>query len=300
MRTAGSLWASWALAALAASLIAAGAACGGEPPAPPDTSATDCAALRSRAEAGKKRWADLDEAGPPMDAPIAEGAAHHEAMAKTAKEIGADFAKLSPRRKDLAEAVEGAKMLGDLASGKLAAMAATMRELDAKITPATKLEPTANEALAKLDDKVPAEIGCGGKAPPAPCAPVVAKLAELSRARLPMGLLEAARASRGRGDALEAFAAAVLALPAAPPAQKGREATAEKARAAARAYRELVPALEAAVPVQDKLLKERQEAVEASTRLYAEMEATSRLCGPAAGASAASAKPAPTSSAGKR
>lgn len=283
---------AWALAAAAAGLVS-----GCQPPPAPDTSAADCAAVRKRAEAGKKKWADLDEAGPPMDAPISAGAAHHEALAKAAKEIVAEFAKLTPRRQDLAEAVLGTKMLGELAAAKLGAMAATMRALDEKITPATKLEPAASGALAALDGEVPAAIGCGGKTPPGACAPVLEKLGELQRARLPMGLVEAAQASRARGDALEAFADAVLALPAAPPAQKGREATAEKARAAARAFRELGPALEGAAPVQEKLLKERQDAVEASTRFYVELDAASRLCGPPPAASAAAA---PTSSAGRR
>jgi hypothetical protein len=281
---------SWALAAVAAGLFS-----GCNPPPAPDTGAADCAALRARAEAGKKKWADLDESGPPMDAPIAAGAAHHEALAKAAKEIVADFAKLAPRRKELAEAVEGTRMLGDLAAAKLGAMAATMRALDEKITPATKLEPAASAALASLDDEVPAAIGCGGKKPPPTCEGALAQLAELQRARLPMGLVEAAQASRARGDALEAFAAAVLALPAAPPAQKGREATAEKARAAARAFRELAPALEGAAPVQERLLKERQDAVEASTRLYVELDAASQLCGPPAKPSA-SAPPRPAGS----
>lgn len=255
----------------------------------PAESNTECAAVRDLGKRSLERWMKHNDAAPGQDAPISAAADHTAAMAKTAREIGAEFVKAAPKRKDLAETAEGAKMLGDLAGQKLEVMAGSVRELGVKIELAGKLETAANDAIDKLGRDVAKEVGCDG--PPSPgCVDVTARLAELGRVRAPSGLAEASLAARARADTLDAFAKAVEALPPAPPKQAARDDAMKRARAAGDAFRALARALhEASIP-QDRLALQRQEASEAATRLTAELEAAAVLCG-----GKLPPKPAPTS-----
>src|SRR5262245_38873710 len=134
----GDRWASTAMIAIAV------AAAGCEREKPPETS-TECAAVRDLGKRSLERWMKHNDDAPGPDAPIAAAADHTAKMAAAAREIGDAFAKAAPKRKDLAETAEGAKMLGDLAGAKLDAMARTVRELGVKIEAMTKLENVAND-----------------------------------------------------------------------------------------------------------------------------------------------------------
>jgi len=235
--------AAWA--AIAASL-SLGAACDRRGPAPVPAG-SECAAVRALGKRSMERWKDLNQKGPAADAPLVAGAVHAEGLAKAAREIGAAFAELTPKRRDLAESVEGARMLGDLASQKLDALGRTVRELDAKIAPLEKIEGTANDAVEKLGKDVAADVGCGAGGPPE-CAAVTARVAELDGPRVPAGLAQAAQFASARADTLDGLAKAVDALAAAPPRQKARDDAARNARAGAAAFRELAKVLASAAP----------------------------------------------------
>jgi hypothetical protein len=274
---------------IAAVSLAIGAGCdkGGAPPAP---ATSECAAVRALGKRSADRWKDLNQKGPAADAPLVAGAEHAEGLAKAAREMGAEFGKLTPQRKDLAESVEGVRMLGDLAAQKLDALGKTVRELDAKIAPMEKIEGTANDAVDKLGKDIAADVGCGKGGPPE-CAAVTARVSELDGPRVPSGLAQAAQFAQVRADALEGLAKAIEALPAAPPKQKAREDAARNARAGAAAFHELSKVLASAAPPQERLDRERQEAGEAATRFMAELRAASEVC-QAAPAGSASAAPA--------
>jgi len=262
----------------------------------------DCPAVRALAERSLKRWLELVSNGPAPDAPLSAAAAHSDSLAKAAREIGAEFTKAAPRRADLAEAAEGARMLGDLAGQKLDALTITVRALDAKLAPLAKLEGAANDAVEGLGKDIAANVGCGKPvaSPPSPepakpaaqpeCAAVEARVHELDGVRVPTGFADAADAARGRADTLDELAKAVLALPAAPPKHKAREETARRGREGATAFRALATALAAAAPEQERLGKERQVAEEVASRLTAELSAASKLCGAQGAPSAAPAK----------
>ncbi|APR86152.1 Hypothetical protein A7982_11501 [Minicystis rosea] len=262
-------------------------------PTPADDAAA-CAPVRDLAKRSLDRWLDLNNKGPDPNAPLAEAAAHAEALGKTAREIGADFKKAAPKRPDLADAAEGASMLGNLSGQKLDALARTVRDLDARIGSVTKLEGTANDAIDAIGKDIGANVGCGTGAPPA-CADVVAELKKLDNVRVPRGFAQAGQAARTRADTLDALAKAVDALPPAPPKAKSREETTRRAREAATAFRALGDALVAIAPLQERLANDRQDAEEAMTRLAVELEAGSNLCGTKpAGSASASAVPAPS------
>jgi hypothetical protein len=283
-------------ALLAAALITLAAAAGcdrGAPTGPVE----GCRPVRDLGKKSLDRWVDLNGKGPAPDAPLAAAAAHSEALAKTARDIGADFTRAAPKRPDLAETAEGVRMLGDLAGQKLAALAATVRGLDERLAPLQKLESTANDAVDALGKDLTAAVGCGEGAPPA-CAPVAARLKELEDTRVPGGFGPAAKVARTRGETFGALAAAVEALPPAPPRAKVRGEKVRHARDAAAAFRGLADALEAATPFEQRLATAREQAEEAMTRFTVELTAASELCGggkPAA--SAAPATPAPSGSA---
>jgi hypothetical protein len=257
----------------------------------------ECRAVRALGERSLKRWMDVMNKGPAPDAPLSAAAEHTESLAKTAREIGAEFTKAAPKRADLAEAAEGARMLGDLAGQKLDALARTVRALEAGLAPLSKLEGTANDAVEGMGKDIAGNVGCGAGAPPA-CAAVQARVRELDNVRTPPGFAEAAKAARGRAATLDELAKAVEALPAAPPKQKAREETTRHAREGASAFRALADALAAAAPAQERVGKDKQEAEEAAMRLTAELEAASKLCG-AKEAPASSASAAPAASAKK-
>lgn len=261
----------------AAAIAVAALALGCETPKPAENN-TECATVRDLGKRSLERWMKHNGESPPQDAPISAAADHTASMAKTAREIGAEFAKAAPKRKELAETAEGAKMLGDLAADKLDVMARSVRDLGVKIELAQKLELAANDAIDKLGRDVIKEVGCDGPASPG-CADVNARLADLGRPRAPSGFAEAALASKMRADILDAFAKAVEALPPAPPKQAARDDATKRARAASTAFRTLAQALADASIPQDRLALERQEASEAATRLTAELEAAAVLCG---------------------
>ena len=262
--------------ALLGALSALGCARGGAP-APAGDAGAECAVVRDLGKRSLARWTKVNEASPAPDAPIAEAATHTETVARTAREIGADFTKAAPTRRDLADTAEGVRMLGDLAGEKLAALAKAARELDTRLAPLTKLENAANDEVDKLGRDIGAGVGCAAANAPG-CAEVIARAAELGSQRAPGGLGEASLAAKGRADTLDALARAVDALPAAPPKQSAREETARHARAGAEAFRALAKALGEAAPVQDRIGDERQAATEAVLRLTAELTAAGEVC----------------------
>jgi len=251
-----------------------------------------CAPVRELGKRALDRLVDINGKAPPPDAPLAAAAAHAESLAKATQEIGADFTRAAPRRRDLAESAEGVRMLGDLSAQKLSALARTVHDLDARLTPLTRQEGAANDAVDALGKDVAGAVGCD-KAATAACSAVVARVKELEGVRVPGGFAQAAKVAHARAETLDGLAQAVEALPAAPPRAKEREQTVQRARAAATAFRGLAEALGQVAPLQEKLGKDREQAEEAMTRLAAELEAASEACGgpKAAGSAAASAAP---------
>jgi hypothetical protein len=282
-----------------AALFALAGGCDNRRAEEPGDRAADCGAVRDLGARSLKKWTDLGEASPAADAPLAETATHTAELARTAKDIGAAFKKSAPKRTDLAEAAEGARMLGDLAGKTLDAYAGTLRELDTILPALGKLEGAANEAASSsLGDEVLASVGCAAKArtgdagpPPKPsskeCGAVADVMTELERPAAPAGFVQAAQASRGRAEGLDALVKAVIALPPAPPKQTARDDEARRAREGAEAFRALAKALDAAAPLQERLGREREQAEEAAARFTAELQAASKLCPPAGAGSAA-------------
>jgi len=273
-------------------------------PAPaPGAGAAECARLRDDVKRAQKKLTDVTEAAPAADAALDAVADHTQALGKTAGEVARDFATTTPQRHDVKEAADGVRMLGELAAGRLEALAKSLRALAGAATRLDKLEAAANDAAEGLGPEAAKAVGCQKATGGAGCAALVEALDAASQpGGVPLDVAGAARASRAKAAAFDELGRAVDALTPPPPLRPAQTDLARRAKAAAEAYRSLASAFDELGPLQERMVMERQAAQEAVTRLSAELGAAERLCGPpasasASGSSAGSASPAPGSAA---
>jgi hypothetical protein len=262
---------------------------------PADTGgAAECATIGDLGARSLKKWNQLNEAGPPEDAPVDAIAKHTVSLGKAALEIGEAFGKTAPKRTDLAESAAGVRMLGDLAGKKLEAFGQTIGDLAPRLSAIGDQEAAAGKESAAMGKDIARTVGCEKASKE--CADVTARLDDVKGAGSMMGFEHGAATARTRADALDGLAKAVEALPASPPLQKAREDMAKHARAAAVAFRAMAKAFDEAAPLKARLDTEREDASKAAMRFVQELDAASKLCAPkgapTGSAPAGSAKPA--------